>query len=149
MTELEMRRFIMDAILARYSTVAGDRTESLADVLGVLLPREDKETVRQAANMAPALPVSIYRRWTGLFVDRVLETVPHDQVADLCRGTKESNATLALVYVMFMESDRMEKIVSEDLKNLGFASREEGEAASLVGAWLRFRMTSAGNGGAS
>lgn len=149
MTEQEMRSFITRTIMERYTSVSEDREETLADVLGVLLPQETAGTVREAARMAPALPASLYERWADLFAQRLLETVPHDQVADLCQGTAESEATLALVYVMFMESERMEKVVSDDLRLLGFVSPEEGAAAALVGSWLRARMAPGRNGGAS
>ena len=49
------------------------------------------------------------------FVDRLLETVPHVQIAELCDGSAENEAALALAYVMFLESARMEKQMAEDL----------------------------------
>ena len=67
-----------------------------------------------------------------MFMDRLLETVPPVQIEELCLGTPESDASLLLVYVMFMESARMEKVVADDLGALGKTDIPEAAAA-----WLR------------
>ena len=87
----------------------------------------DAETARIAA-LVPELPVSLYEKWVGMFADRLLETVPVEQVEELCRNTEESNAALLLLYSMFMESGRMEKVVTEDITAFNRAV-EAGEAA--------------------
>ena len=141
MTELVMREFITRSILGRLSGAGAHREEALRDVLGLTVPNLDDAAAKGIAAMVPALPASLYEKWARLFVDRLLETVPQAQIADLCQGTDESNATLALVYVMFMESERMEKMVAEDLRALGVEEASKDDSAALVGAWLKHRMT--------
>ena len=145
MTEKILREFITGNILGRLSAAGAQREEALRDVLGLTVPNLDDTAAAGIAGMIPELPVLLYEKWAGLFVDRLLETVPQAQIADLCRGTDESNATLALVYVMFMESERMEKLVAEDLRAIGVPSganeTSDNDTAALVGAWLKRRMT--------
>lgn len=144
MTEAEMRSFIAGCILSRLAAAGERRDEALRDVIGITVPDLDDSERARAAALVPELPAALYEKWVRMFADRLLETVPHDQVADLCQGTDESNATLQAVYAMFMESERMEKTVAEDLKelNASFADSPDGAAdpAALVAAWLKARM---------
>ena len=53
-----------------------------------------------------------------MFVDKLFETAGQQQVEILCDGSQENNAALALAYVMFLESERMERVIAEDMENL-------------------------------
>ena len=119
MTENEQRKFITERILSRISGKGERRDEALRDVLGLKIPHLDRRSIEDIAGLVPELPVSLYRKWAGMFTDRLLETVEPQHISDLCQGTPESDASLLLVYAMFMESARMERVVADDLKSLG------------------------------
>ena len=137
MTEEQQRIFIADRILTRITGKGERRNEALRAFLDLTMPNLDDKTVAGMAAMIPELPASLYQKWSGLFTDRLLETVPPAQREDLCLGTPESDASLLLVYVMFMESARMEKVVAEDLGALA-----EIDAPEAAGAWLRLHAAS-------
>lgn len=111
-----IRAFITARILSRIASVGARRDEALRAVLGVAAPGVDDATMNALVAKTPELPSSLYEKWVNLFVDRLLETVPHEQICDLCANTPESNASLQLVYSMFMESSRMEEEVAADLQ---------------------------------
>jgi hypothetical protein len=96
--------------------------------------------------MVPPLMPALYRRWIGMFVERLLETTPQEQLAVLCDGSRENDAALALVFVMFLESERMEKQMSEDLQALGSqpgqgpAGGMDAQMADLAASYLRARV---------
>ena len=115
MNEENIRAFVTARILSRISGTGARRDEALRAVLGIASPGLDDAALDRLVKEAPELPVGLYEKWTGLFVDRLLETVPREQIHDLCLTSPESEASLLLVYSMFMESERMEKIVAEDL----------------------------------
>ena len=111
-----MRAFITARILSGVAGAGARRDEALRAVLGVAAPGVDDATMEALIAKTPELPSSLYEKWAGMFADRLLETVPHEQVRDLCLNTPESNASLQLVYSMFMESERMEKEVKDNLQ---------------------------------
>ena len=129
MTEAQQRHFIASRILARVSGKGERRDEALRAVLDVTMPDLGDEAVAGVAAMIPELPVSLYQKWIGMFVDRIMETAHPLQLKDLCSGTAASDASLLLVYVMFMESERMEKVVADDLRSLA-------DAPEAAAAWL-------------
>lgn len=137
MTEEQQRTFIAERIFARISGKGERRSEALRAFLDLTMPTLDEKTVAGMAAAIPELPPSLYRKWIGLFIDRLLETAPAAQITDLCQGTAESDASLLLVYIMFMESARMEKVVAEDLKALG-----KDDAPEAAEAWLRLHAAS-------
>lgn len=118
MTEEAVRAFVTAKILSRISGVGARRDEALRAVLGIAAPGVDDATMEELVAKTPELPFSLYEKWVGMFVDRLLETVPAPQLQDLCLNTPESNASLQLVYSMFMESTRMEEEVGKDLQLL-------------------------------
>lgn len=122
MTEADMRSFIHRRLLSLLSGEGARRTEALRDVLGLGMPDADKAALERLAVQVPELPQALYEKWIGMFADRLLETVPREQIADMCADTPESNATLQLVYSMFMESERMEAVRADDLKQLAAAA---------------------------
>lgn len=131
MTEAQQQRqFIAERILARISGKGERRDEALRAVLDITMPNLDDKAVAGIAAAIPELPVSLYQKWIDLFVDRLQETAHPLQLKDMCSGTPESDAALLLVYIMFMESARMEQVVSEDLRALE-------ELPGAAETWLR------------
>jgi len=91
------------------------RAEALTAFVGLARPDLGQDAAAIVAETAPRLMPKLTEKWVGMFVDRLLETVPHVQIAELCDGSVENEAALALAYVMFLESARMEKQMAEDL----------------------------------
>lgn len=135
-----IKECIRRKILARFSPDGDRRLEAVKEVLLVAAPQMEDDAAASVARLIPELPFSLYEKWAGLFADRLLETVALEVVRELCGAEEENEAALALTYIMFMESERMEKTVAEDLKNLGASQCSPDEAATLVGAWLKTRM---------
>lgn len=116
MNEESIRTFVTARILSRISGVGARRDEALRAVLGIAAPGLDDTSLSRLVAEAPEIPVSLYEKWIRLFLDRLLKTVPCEQIQDLCLNTPESNASLLLVYSMFMESETMEQVIAEDLQ---------------------------------
>ena len=105
-----------EILLARVArTEDAGRAEALTAFVGLARPDLGPDAAAIVAETAPRLLPKLTEKWVGMFVDRLLETVPHAQIAELCDGTAENEAALALAYVMFLESARMEKQIAEDL----------------------------------
>ncbi|MDL2307074.1 hypothetical protein LJC48_03480 [Desulfovibrio sp. OttesenSCG-928-C06] len=136
MTPEQIHKHITPLILRRLDADHNRRGEALHDFLAISLPGMDESSIDTVAAMVPELPESMYRKWIGMFVDRLIETIPQNQLDELCNGSEDNNATLALVYLMFMESARMEKQVAEDLAALGNtgASKDDGTPAPAADA---------------
>lgn len=132
MREAQQRQFIAERILSRIAEKGERRDEALRAVIDLAIPNLDDKAIAGIAAAIPELPTMLYRKWVDMFVDRLLETVCQSQIEELCQGTPESDASLLLVYVMFMESARMERVVAQDLKALG-----EKNAPDAADAWLR------------
>lgn len=131
MTEKDIRARIVHAILSCISGEGERRSQALREVLGIAVPRLDEASLAGIAAKVPELPLPLYQKWVGLFADRLLETAPREQLEDLCRDTPESAATLQLVYSMFMESERMEKMIAADLRALA-GGNDAAEDESLL-----------------
>lgn len=103
-------------LLARIErTDDAGRAEALTAFVGLSRPDLGPDAAAIVAETAPRLLPQLTEKWVGMFVDRLLETVPQAQIAELCDGSAENEAALALAYVMFLESARMEKQMAEDL----------------------------------
>lgn len=136
MEEAQQRQFIAERILSRIAGKGERRDEALRAVIDLAIPNLDDKAIAGIAAAIPELPLPLYRKWVDMFVDRLLETVCPQQIEELCRGTPESDASLLLVYVMFMESARMERVVARDLKAL-----DEKSVPDAADAWLRLHET--------
>ncbi|MCL1939961.1 MAG: hypothetical protein FWG04_04805 [Desulfovibrionaceae bacterium] len=117
-TEAEIHAFITARIMSRLSLPGERRSEALREVLKLTHAHLDTQRLESMIALAPEIPLPLYAKWVGLFADRLLETVQREQLQDLCANSEESNATLLLLYSMFMESERMECLAREDLKTL-------------------------------
>ncbi len=111
-----MKETIVQAIMRRFVNSTERREEALRDVLKLMIASASDAQLGEQIGKIPQLPDFLYEKWATLFAERLLETVPPAQICDMCAGTEEADATLALVYVMFMESERMEGIVAQDLR---------------------------------
>lgn len=142
MTDNSIRDSIKASILKRLDDSPSRRHEALQEFMGVTLPTVDDGSAASIASLVPQLPNSLYEKWATLFADRLLETVPKPQLEELCNGSADSEATLALVYVMFMESERMEKQIAEDLHALGVGTSAADAVGNALGSYLRARIAS-------
>jgi hypothetical protein len=116
--EAEIHAFITARIMSRLSPPGERRNEALREVLKLTVSSPDTQKLESMIAMAPEIPLPLYAKWVSLFADRLLETVSREQLQDLCANSEESNATLLLLYSMFMESERMERMAKEDLHAL-------------------------------
>ncbi len=110
------RVHIRDTVLARVSTTPQRRREALQEFLGVTRPDLGGEAAMALAENVPPLWPGLHEKWADMFAARLLETVPDDQVALLCDGSPENAASLTLAYLMFLESERMERQVAADIE---------------------------------
>ena len=137
MTAQEMHLFITTRIILRLAHAGSRRIEALKEILSVSHPGLDDEAIENLAAMVPELPSRVYTKWANLFADRLLETVPEAQLAELCRNTEESNGALMLLYSMFMESERMEKVIADDLAALAGETPVDEQQQALIAALLQ------------
>lgn len=134
MTDQQIRSHVLEIILARLDLDPERRAEALADFLTLSLPHMDEASVKAVAARVPVLPQSLYEKWIGMFADRLLETIPRDQLEELCNGTQNNNTTLGMVYLLFMESARMEEQTARDLAALGLQSQGAGADSQVADA---------------
>ena len=137
----QQKEYIVSTIVARFGQQNNLRHNAISELLDVTLPHLDKAAIAGIAAMVPELPTSLYTKWAELFAQRLLETVSPRQINDMCNGTQEGLATLSLVFIMFMESEKMEKIVAEDLAALGASATDADSPTSLLATWLKYKMT--------
>ncbi|MFZ5813490.1 MAG: hypothetical protein ACOY4F_15755 [Thermodesulfobacteriota bacterium] len=102
--------------MSQVSTTPQRRREALREFLGVTRPDLGGEAAIALAESIPPLVPELHEKWADMFAARLLETVPADQVALLCDGSPENAASLTLAYLMFLESERMEKQVAADIE---------------------------------
>lgn len=107
---------IQAAVLARISTTPERRHEALRELFRVTRPDLDDDAARTLAENIPPLVPELHEKWAAMFAARLVETVPGNQVALLCDGAPENGAALTLAYLMFLESERMEKQTAEDME---------------------------------
>lgn len=110
-----MRDYIIGVILDRFLSSDAGRREALHDVIKLSAPGIETQELDSLIEQVPALPQVIRQKWAGMFADRLLETVESTILADLCADDEKNRSTLALIFIMFLESERMEKVIEEDL----------------------------------
>lgn len=139
-----LRAHITQVILARVSQDEARRAEALRDYLAVTQAVTDVAAADTLALMVPPLMPSLYRRWIGMFCARLFETATPEQLDVLCDGTPENGGALALAFIMFLESERMERQMSEDLQAFGQAQPGQqgvdAQMADLAASYLRARV---------
>lgn len=137
MEESKIREYIHKIIMNKCTEDEEARQDALGEFIAMTMPNIDEGAVRNIKSMIP--PISdLYERWTTMFIDRLLETVPRNQVEELCSGTAENDSALVLVYIMFMESERMEKQISDDIS--AYAPTQNDEAGNMASEYIRSKL---------
>lgn len=127
------RHQVRTLLLARVARADTGREEAIRDFVGVTRPDLGPEAATIIAAKAPPVPVALTEKWIDLFVDRLFETVPAAQIELLCDGAPDNEAALVLAYVLFLESERMERQMAEDLARLktDLSDRQDNLAAEV------------------
>ena len=146
---IAIRSHLIATVTNRIDDSFARRSEALQEFMDVTLPNIEKDASAEISQHVPTLPPKIYQKWAEMFADRMLQTVKLDQLEDMCDNTEESNATIALVYLMFMESERMEKQITEDLAEHGVESSKTDEVGNFLGDYLRTALGARGEALAS
>ncbi len=141
---LAIRDHLIATVMRRIDDSIDSRAEALREFMDVTLPNIEKDASAEISQYIPTLPDTIYKNWAEMFADRMLQTVKTDQLADMCDNTEESNATIALVYLMFMESERMEQQIANDLSELGVTAGNTDEVGNFLGDYLRTALGTRG-----
>uniref|UniRef100_A0A7C4AA88 Uncharacterized protein n=1 Tax=Fundidesulfovibrio putealis TaxID=270496 RepID=A0A7C4AA88_9BACT len=114
------------------------RQETIRELLAATRPDLSPQAAACVAESVPAMLPDLHRKWIGMFVEKLLATADMRQVATLCDGSEENSAALALAYVMFLESERMEAQIAQDLADV---ERQGGADMARVAADLCARLT--------
>lgn len=140
MDEKQLRDHIFTTVMAKFDEQNEEkRKEALYEFMALTKASSDA-TAEQVADIVPPVMRELYERWTGMFVDRLLETAPRDALALLCDGTAENSAALVLAYIMFMESARMEEQVDADLKEYGEKMSGADDMGDLAADYIRANL---------
>ncbi|NCD26084.1 MAG: hypothetical protein EOL86_10915 [Deltaproteobacteria bacterium] len=140
LTQAQMRAHIFLIILDKFSNSAERRHEALTEYFVVTMPNITAETAEKLASLIPDLMPDLYTKWINQFADRLFETIPDEQLQHLCDGSVENNAALGLVFLMFMESERMEKESEEDLRRYALEHSRDADMGDLVAVYLRGKV---------
>lgn len=140
LTQTEMRAHIFLVLLERFSNSAERRREALEEYFLVTMPNVSAEASARLAALIPDLMPDLYAKWINQFVDRLFETVEDKQVQLLCDGSVDNNAALGLVFLMFMESERMEREAEDDLRRYAREHSDDEDMGDLVAAYLRGKV---------
>ncbi len=141
----DLRAHVRAVVLGRLERLGREelRREALSEFFTVTLGA-DPGTAGRTAALVPPLLDELHARWVDMFVERLFETVPGEQLGLLCEGGEQNDAALCLVYVMFLESERMERQRERDL--LEYAARMGGadDTGDLAASYIRARMARLG-----
>lgn len=118
----------------------GRRREALVEYLTLTGAAKDPKLAAELAGMVPPLLTGLYEKWIGMFLDRLMETVAPEQIAILAEDTPDNEAAVVLAYLMFLESERMEKQVQMDLEAYGLAHSGDADQGGAVAGFLRSRV---------
>ena len=140
LSQTQMRAHIFLVILDKFSGSAERRQEALTEYFLVTMPNVPEDAAKRLAELIPNLMPDLYSKWIGEFAERLFETVPAEQLQHLCDGTVENNAALGLVFLMFMESERMERQTEEDLREYARKHSGSDDMGDLVAAHLRGKV---------
>ncbi|WP_035076743.1 hypothetical protein [Maridesulfovibrio zosterae] len=138
MEEVKIREYIHRIIMDKCLGNEDARQDALGEFIAMTMPNIDEGAVKNIKSMIPPI-AELYDKWAVMFIDRLLETVPRNQIEELCSGTSENDSALVLIYIMFMESERMEKQVDQDIAS--FAPTQNDEAGNLASEYIRSKLT--------
>lgn len=94
----------------------------------------------KVASLIPPIMHDLYDKWITMFIDRLLETVPAQNIELLCDGSDNNKGALVLAYIMFLESERMEKQIDKDLREHGLAASGQDDLGDLAANYIRAQM---------
>ncbi|MGE4299647.1 MAG: hypothetical protein AB7E47_16635 [Desulfovibrionaceae bacterium] len=129
-------------VLEKIATERDDRREALIDVFGLTVPGIDDAKAARLADLVPTLLPGLYARWADMFADKLLETATPEQLDDLCDGSEANNASIILVYLMFMESERMEQQIAADLQAYAREHSGDEDMGLAVREYVHARLAS-------
>jgi hypothetical protein len=135
-----IKEHIFQTVMARLDQDLERRREALTDYLALTMPNLDEKISDHLATMVPTVLPDLYAKWVSLFAARLLETVPRNQLEFLCDGSEENSAALILIYIMFLESERMEQQIEDDLKSYGLEHSGDQDMGGLVADFLRAKV---------
>lgn len=135
--EMEYREKLRQAIMERVVQTEERRKEALNEFFSVTVPAMSQESAEAVSSLIPPLLPSLYDKWISMFLERLFETVPMEQIELMCDGTQKGKATAVLVFIMFMESARMEKQVESDLTEYARAHSLDEDMGGLAADYLR------------
>ncbi len=138
MEEKKIREYIHRIVMEKCTENEEARQDALGEFIAMTMPNIDEGAVKNIKSMIPPI-TDLYEKWVGMFIDRLLETVPRNQIEELCSGTTENDSALVLIYIMFMESERMEKQVEEDIS--AYAPTQNDEAGNIASQYIRSKLT--------
>ncbi len=140
LSDEEIRSHFVEVVMSRVNAEADRRKEALLEYFGLTLPGVSTEEKDCLAQCIPTVLPSLYRRWAFLCAARLLQAVPRNQLEHLCDGSAANEAALVLVFIMFLESERMEKQMDEDLKAYGQAHSGAADLGVVAADFIRSRM---------
>ena len=139
-----MREHVRTVVLDRLGQESERRAEALTEFFSVTMGEADPRAVDRLAEMVPPILPELYEKWVEMFLDRFFETVPTEQMELLCDGTGDNNAAIILVYLMFLESERMEAQIDTDLREYGLQMTGSDDSGDLAATYIRAKMTQLG-----
>ncbi len=134
------REYIRKVILERLDKNMGSRGEALQEFFSVTMSGADTRAVEKISELVPPLLPELYEKWVGMFLERFFETVPVEQIQALCSGKPDDDATLILIYLMFLESERMEAQIDKDLRAYGVQMTGAKDNGDLAASYIRAKM---------
>ncbi|WP_291328259.1 hypothetical protein [Desulfovibrio sp. UCD-KL4C] len=138
MEETKIREYIHAVIMKKCTHDESARQNAIGEYIAMTMPNIDERSVNNIKLMIPTI-AELYDKWAVMFIDRLLETVPRNQIEELCSGTTENDSALVLVYIMFMESERMEKQIAEDIS--AYAPTQNDEQGNIASEYIRAKLS--------
>ncbi len=142
-----VREHVLKVVMERVDTGEDSRRQALSEFLAVTVNPAEGMAERMAELVPPLVP-ELYEKWAGMFVDRLLETLPENQLQLVCDGSKDNDASLVLAFLMFLESERMERRMEADLVEYGRDHAGDNDMGDAVAQWLSARKAEMASHGA-
>nr|WP_321258014.1 hypothetical protein [uncultured Pseudodesulfovibrio sp.] len=140
MTPKQIREHIFAIIITKVEEQdEGKRLEALNEFMAVTGTSGNASD--KVASLIPPIMHDLYEKWIIMFIDRLLETVDAKNIELLCDGCENNNAALILAYIMFLESERMEKQIDKDLKEHGLTASGNEDLGDVAANYIRAQMT--------
>lgn len=134
----KVRKHVVRVVMDRVDTRDERRRQALEEFLAVTVNPAEGVASRMAELVPPLVP-ELYEKWASMFADRLLETLPENQLDLVCDGSDDNDASLVLAFLMFLESERMEKQMEADLAEYGRTHSGDDDMGEAVSQWLRAR----------